>query len=425
MNTYKSRVVDEEITALASSLAALAIEGIKGVGKTATAKRRAETTLELDLPETVSVLESDPTAVLRMKKPVLIDEWQRFPQSWDIVRRAVDQDQHPNQFFLTGSANPLNPPTHSGAGRITTVRMRPLSLWERQLETPTVSLRDLLAEKPTKIEGTTNIRLPDYVQELISPGLPGLRHLSGRALRSQMGAYVQRIVDRDINELGMQIRQPNQLLRWIRSYAAATSTTSSYETIRDAATPGESQSPSKATCQTYREILERLWILDPVPAWLPTKSSFKQLTAGPKHHLADPALATHLLGVDFEAMLRGDVNSSQRWKLWGTLLGRLFESLATLSVRIYAQNAEAETMHFRTQGGRNEVDLIVVRPDQRVVGIEIKLSSQPDDSDTKNLLWLKDKLGDDVLDLVIINCGSYAYRRKDGVAVIPAVLLGP
>lgn len=425
MDHYFPRIVDDEISYLLKRLPALAIEGPKGVGKTSTARRQVASSLELDYPATTSLLDADPAALARMDKPVLIDEWQRFPQSWDMVRRAVDKDRTPNQFVLTGSANPFNPPTHSGAGRISTIRMRSMSLYERNLDTPTVSLKELLKGNSPMIEGSTKIGLPDYARELTIPGLPGFRGLEGRALRTQIDSYLARIVDRDIAELDVNIRQPNLLLRWIRAYAAATATTSAYETIRDAASGGESNKPSKLWCQTYREILERLWILDPIPAWLPSRSPFSQLTISPKHHLADPALATRLLGLDFESLLRvGSMNRHQP-KDWMTLLGRLFESLVALSVRVYAQNAEARAMHMRTQGGRQEIDVVVVKADQRVLAIEVKLAQDPSDSDTKNLHWLKNKLGNEVVDLVIVNAGPYAYRRADGIAVIPAALLGP
>jgi hypothetical protein len=361
--------------------------------------------------------------VLVGEPPVLLDEWQLVPPVWDAVRRAVDRDDAPGRFLLTGSATPSTAPTHSGAGRIVSLRMRPLSLAERGVETPTVSLHDLLAGGGSAIEGKTDVTLADYVHEIVDSGFPGIRRRSGRARRLQLDGYVRRIIDTDFEEQGFTVRRPEVLERWMAGYAAATATTASFETIRDAATSGQGDKPSKTTTQPYRDILERLWIADPVPAWLPTRNQMSRLAQPPKHHLADPALAARMLGLDANALLRG-AEAGPPIPRDGTLLGHLFESLVTLSVRAYAQAADARVKHLRLHGGRHEVDLIVERADQRVLAIEVKLSAAVGDDDVKHLLWLRDQIGDDLIDAVVINTGPQAYRRQDGVAVVPAALLG-
>jgi predicted AAA+ superfamily ATPase len=424
VTTYIQRVVDSELDELMADLAAVALEGPKGVGKTESAKRRAETIYAMDDPAQRAIASADVGQILKGVKPVLIDEWQRQPGTWDAVRRAVDQDHEPNQFLLTGSASPANPPTHSGAGRIVSVRMRPLILAERGLGNPSVSLKGLLQGGIASIAGETSLVLADYVREMVVSGFPGIRHLTGRALRAQLDGYLARIVDRDFKDQGLSVRNPQGLIRWMTAYAAATSTSASFETIRDAATGGEGQKPAKTTVQPYREILEQLWILDPVAAWLPSKNYITRLTHPPKHHLADPALAIRLLGLDENALIMG-AESGPAIPRNGTLLGHLFESLVTQSIRVLAQAAEASTRHLRLKGGLREVDLIVERPDQRVVAIEVKLSATVDDDDVKNLLWLREQIGDDLLDAVVINTGQHAYRRRDGIAVVPAGLIGP
>jgi predicted AAA+ superfamily ATPase len=419
---YAERVVDEELDQLLMELAAIALEGPKGVGKTETAKRRARTIYELDDPAQRAIGEADPDQVLEGDKPLLVDEWQQVPPVWDAVRRAVDRNPAPNQFLLTGSASPAAPPTHSGAGRIVTVRMRPFALSERRISSPTVSFRTLLKGGSDALEGQTDVTLADYVHELVTSGFPGIRNLSGRALRTQLDGYIRRIVDRDFEDQGLAVRRPELLFRWMTAYAAATSTSASLETIRDAATGGQIEKPAKTTVQPYREILERLWIIDPVPAWLPSRNYLNRLAQPPKHHLADPALAVRLLGLDSDALLAG-METGPAIPRDGTLLGHLFESLVTLSVRVYAQAAEAQVRHLRLHGGRREIDLIVVRADQRVIGIEVKLSASVGDADVKNLLWLRDQIGEDLIDAVVINTGPRAYRRRDGVGVVPAALL--
>lgn len=420
---YIPRVVDAEIDELISELPALVFEGAKDIGKAETARRRANTTWELDTGAHREIGRAEPERLLQGDRPVLIDEWQHVPESWDLVRRAVDAGAPAGAFLLTGSALPEQGGTHSGAGRIVSIRMRPLSLGERGIAKPTVSLAELLTGRRPKIEGHCKCDLETYVREILTSGFPALRGLRDRALRAQLESYITRIVDRDFPEMGHPVRNPATLRRWMAAYAAASSTTAKYETIRAAAS-SDQETPTRKGLSPYRDILERLWILDPVPAWLPSRSHIARLAQPPKHQLVDPALAAQLLGVDADALLSGR-DTGPAIPRDGTLLGSLFDSLVTQSVRIYAQAAEAKVMHLRTRGGDREIDLIVERKDHRVVAIEIKLSQAPTGEDVRHLRWLRDELKDDLLDAVVITTGTYAYRRDDGVAVVPAALLGP
>lgn len=421
MPRYQSRVVDHELDELLPGLAAIALAGPKGVGKTATAQRRATTTLELDDPVQLELLMADPERIAELPGPVLIDEWQRLPRIWDVVRRGVDRDPRPGRFLLTGSAAPREVPVHSGAGRIVQIRMRPMSLAERGLETSTVSLRELLSGDRLAVDGATTVGLADYADEIVRSGLPGIRELPPRARRAQLDGYVARIVEREFPEQGLVVRRPATLRSWLAAYAAATASTASYSAILDAATPGDSGKPARTTTGAYRDVLAKLWLLDPVPGWLPARNAFARLAQTPKHHLADPALAARLLGVDADALVSGQAQSVLRD---GPLLGLLFESLVTLTVRVLAQAAEASVHHLRTRNGDHEVDLIVERTDRRVLALEVKLSAVVEDADVAHLHWLRQKLGEDLLDAAVITTGSQAYRRSDGVAVIPASLLG-
>jgi predicted AAA+ superfamily ATPase len=420
------RIVDDEIETLFASLAAISIEGAKAVGKTVTAVQRAQTIYRLDDDELRSLIEADQSRLLEGERPVLIDEWQRVPASWDLVRREVDKPGTPaGSFLLTGSASPVpGAGTHSGAGRIVTVRMRPLTLAERGLAAPTVSLAELLTGARPPLKGQTAVRLTDYAQEILASGFPGLRGFSGRALRAQLDGYIGRITERDLPELGIPIRKPATLRRWMTAYAAASSTSASYETIRDAATGGQGEKPAKETGMTYRDALERLWIVDPVPAWAPTHNRLRRLSAPPKHQLVDPALAARLLGVGLGTLLQA-TPAKPAIPRDGPLLGALFESLVTLDVRVYAQAAEARVGHLRTAGGEHEVDLIVERDDGRVVAIEIKLASAVGDDHVRHLTWLGDRIGTNLLDAIVVTTSAHAYRRADGIGIVPAALLGP
>jgi predicted AAA+ superfamily ATPase len=421
--TYRPRIVDGELDELLAGLPAVSIEGPKAVGKTVTAIRRAATAYRLDSAAERSIVEADTSRLVEGERPILIDEWQRLPESFDRVRRAVDDGAGPASFLLTGSATPTDPPTHSGAGRIVRVRLRPMTLVERGVDVPTVSLADLLDGGRDRMKGRTKASLEDYVDEILRSGFPGVRDLPARLLRAQLGGYLDHIVEREFEELGRKVRRPATLRRWMGAYAAAIATTASFEKIRDAATSDEVEKPSRPTALAYRDILEQLWILDPVPAWLPTRNQLAQLSSPSKHHLADPALAARLLGVDAAALLRAQPGEPSIPRD-GTLLGALFESLVTLCVRVYAQRIEARIAHLRTWRGDREIDLIVERG-QSIVAIEVKLGQVVTDRDVRHLLWLRDEIGDELADAVVVTTGREAYRRRDGIAVVPAALLGP
>lgn len=421
---YRARVVDGLLDELFPHLAAIALEGAKGVGKTATASQRARTIVSLDNPSQREVVNADFDYVTRVPQPVLIDEWQLEPAVWDRVRRDVDRDGTGGRFLLAGSAG-VGPGVriHSGAGRIVSLMMRPLSLAERDLTTPSVSLRELLAGGRPRVEGTSPVDLTVYTDEILRSGFPGIRNLPEQARRLQLDSYLTRIVEKELPDSGVTVRRPEALRAWLAAYAAATATDAAYSTLLDAATVGEANKPARATVEGYREHLRRVFVLDPIPAWIPVFNPLKRLTKSPKHHLVDPALAARIMGVSRTALLGGEgmrVGASA-----GTWLGALFESLAAQSVRVYAAAASARVGHLRTHDTGHEVDLIVEGEDRNVVALEVKLSESVGDKDVRHLNWLQDQLGDRLADRVVLTTGEHAYRRQDGVAVVPLALLGP
>jgi uncharacterized protein len=203
-----------------------------------------------------------------------------------------------------------------------------------------------------------------------------------------------------------------------------TSSTASYSTILDPATPGESDKPAKTTAIRCRDVLARLWILDELPGWYPAGNLLTRLAQAPKHHLVDPALAARLVGATSKSLLEGDAIRGNASPPEG-FVGALFESLVAQSVRVYAQSAFATVHHLRTRNGDHEVDLIVEGEDRRIVAVEVKLSPDLTDRDVNHLHWLKSQLGSTVATTVVITTGKYAYRRPDGIVVVPAALLGP
>ncbi len=421
---YVERIIDRQINELFAALPAMLLDGPKGVGKTATATQRARTVRRLDEDRDREILAADPDRIEQDQRPVLLDEWQRLPSVWDTVRRHVDNNSAGGQYLLTGSspAAARNIATHSGAGRIASLRMRPLTLPERLHLKTTVSLEALLAGTTDPIKGTTTIDLATYASEIEAGGFPGMRHLSGRALRTQLDGYLDLIVNRDLPEAGLTVRRPELIKGWLRAYAAATSTTTTWEKLRRAASPGENP-PAATTARPYIELLTALRILDPLPAWLPTKNHLRTLTNSPKHHLVDPALALRQLNSTADRLLTGNEPDTPIIRD-GTLLGALFESLVAQTLRVFAQSAEADVSHLRTKGGRQEIDFIIENPD-RILAIEAKLAPTVNRSDVKHLHWLRDHNPTQTTDLIVITTGKEAYRRSDGIAVIPLALLGP
>jgi uncharacterized protein len=421
---YRRRIIDDILDELFPHLAAVALEGAKGVGKTATASQRAATVFSLNRPEQRETLLADLDLITETPKPVLIDEWQLVPAVWDRVRTAVDDDSTGGSYLLAGSAG-VRPGVrlHSGAGRIVSIPMRPMALSERGLQQPSVSLRELLSGSRPSISGHSGVGLAAYTDEILRSGFPGIRDLPERARQIQIDSYISRVLERELPENGVTVRRPSSLRAWLSAYAAATSTDASFSKILDAATAGEDNKPSRNTVEGYRNHLARVFLLDPVPAWLPVFSPLKRLTKASKHHLVDPALAARLVGVGKAGLLAGD--GTRVAAATGTWLGALFESLAAQSVRIYAEAAFARIGHLRTRETDHEIDLIVEGEDRRVVAIEVKLSEVVSDRDVRHLNWLQAQIGDSLADRVIVTTGAHAYRRPDGVAVVPLALLGP
>lgn len=421
MEDYIRRILDDTLDGYQPRLSAIELCGAKGVGKTVTASQRVVSTLRLDTVPDAQRLRADPTILEDLPGPVLVDEWSRVPESWDMIRRAVDDGAPAGRFILTGSATvPKGVHVHSGAGRIVRFQMRPMSLAERGIEQPTVSLAQLVAGN-VACQGHTSIRLRDYVREIIGSGLPGIRFQDSDLIALLLDSYLDDIVTREFSEQGHTVRKPAVLKSWMAAYAAATGTSTSYRRILEASTPGESGKPSKGATLAYRDTLRSLWMLDPLDAWLPTSNRLKRLAQAPKHYLADPALACRLLHVGVDRLMTGaDQHSDLRE---GTLLGALFEHLAVLSVRVYAQRIGATVCHMRTQGGDHEVDMIIEAEGDGIFGIEVKLSQGIDDFDCRHLLWLREMIGDDFIGGAVLNTGGYAYKRQDGLAVVPLALL--
>jgi hypothetical protein len=429
MEKYYDRLMEPYLKALMQEFPAIAIDGLKGVGKTVSTKRLASTVFELDRPRDFDQIANIPDILSSEETPILIDEWQRVPPVWDYVRRAVDDGAKPGSFLLTGSIANADTNIHSGAGRIIRRRMYPLSLAERGIENPAVSLRDMYAAaRPfgLAISGKTNVSPPQYIAEIVTSGLPEFRKLSAENRKIAFESYFANMLSHEFRQQGVRLRQPETLLRWLKAYAAAVSTDAGYTEILDASTAGQSHKPAAKTTIAYREALENLWLLDELQPWIEGEDFFSGLKRSPKHYLADPAFAAYLLGLD-ENIMSGAKDwppRAERFDIkYGSILGRLFEALVHLCLNVYAGVNNAKLYFAKTQKGDHEVDFILQK-DTKVIACEVKFSPVVAPSDGKHLRWLIDKIGTECCDAMIITAGPAAYRRNDGIAVVPAALLG-
>jgi uncharacterized protein len=421
---YLPRIVEAELQRLIAVLPALVVEGARGVGKTTTVTRWAGTVHGLEDPRERSYVQGNPSRLLEGAKPVLIDEWLLEPLAWGMVSETVATNARPGRFLLTSSVQPAWLGASPRVAEIPSLRMRPLALAERGVITPTMSLGALLKDPGVPVEGETGWTMEDYAREIVASGLPALRDLSDAQRSEQLGDYVARLIDRDVQARGRLVRNPAALRRLLIAYAAASSMPISLETIRDAAANGPGGMPARTMAIPFCEALERLLIVDPVPAWLPWREGATPEQTPAKHQLADPALAALLLGLDLDRLL-GVGLVDTRYASIKMLLTALFESLVTLSLRVYAQAAGASVTHLHTVAGWPEIDLIVDDLDGHVLAIMVEPERDVSRESTRPLLELADRIGDVLADMIVITAGPRAYRREDGIAVVPAALLGP
>jgi predicted AAA+ superfamily ATPase len=429
MSKRYKRHIEPFLENLLVDLPAIAIDGLKGIGKTESASQIARTIFELDSKRDRLLLENDTERLMRSDQPVLLDEWQKLPWIWDYVRRVIDKNRQGSRFLFTGSASSKNLDVHSGAGRIVRVRMFPLSIEERALDTKTVSLTDIFqAETPFSlpIEGQTTVAFNEYLKEIGLSGLPGLRIENERRRRTILSSYLDNLLTHDFIKEGISVKQPQELRRWLTAYAAAIASTSNYNLIRDNSTAGIAEKPSAKTTIAYREALERLWLIEELPAWLDGERYFTRLKKSPKHFLADPAFAVNLPNISIEGLVRQPSKRLPETRFdhrYGNIIGRLFEALVYQSLRAYTAVLEADLFYFHTEKGEREIDFILTQED-KTMAIEVKATPFVDDADVRHLVWLKKAMGERLSDAIIVTTGSLAYRRPDKIAVVPAALLG-
>ena len=414
---YLNRVPEGELTLRLASAGALVIEGPKACGKTATARRfaRSEVLLDVDANARLAV-DIDPSLILAGPTPRLIDEWQIAPPIWNHIRRAVDDRGLPGQFILTGSAVPADDVVrHTGAGRLSRLRMRTMSLFETGHANGSISLRGVFGGSPARAENT-GITVGDLSERIVVGGWPGnLTNGVAQATRA-VRDYLEETCRVDVRRVDDRVRDPAKVGRLLRSLARNVATEATIATLSiDAG--GADGALARDTVSNYITALERLMIVEEQPAWSTHLRSKARIRSAPKRHFVDPSIAAAALRVTPDRLF-ADLN----------LFGLLFESLVVRDLRIYAQANDATVLHYRDSTGL-EVDAIVERADGKWGAFEIKLGQGQVDAAAASLLTFAErvdtsKCGAPSVLAVIVGTG-YGYTRPDGVAVIPIGAFGP
>ncbi len=414
---YRPRVADRELADRLASAGAVLLEGARACGKTETGRYAAASEVLLDVDRTAhEAIAVDPAFVLAGATPRLIDEWQLAPVLWNHVRRAVDERRASGQFILTGSAVPPDDATrHSGAGRVSRLRLRPMSLSELGHSSGEISLSALLDGEA--ITGATTDLSAEALAELVCVGgWPGHLDSPARAAMTANQDYLEDVCRVDLERVDGVRRDPQRVRRFLQSLGRNVATCASLATItRDANGPDDHLTP--ATAGGYLAALERLMVVEDQPPWAPRLRSRSRLRSSPKRHFVDPSLAVAALGVGPDRLLKDFA--------W---FGFLFESMVVRDLRVYAQAAGARVYHYRDNTGL-EVDAIVEAEPGRWAGFEIKLGVGRVDEAAANLLQFAERVdsgavGEPAVLGVIVGSG-YGYRRRDGVWVIPCGALGP
>ena len=414
VKSYLLRLCDQELQIALQSSGAVLIEGAKWCGKTRTASNAAKSILYMQDPDNTASYQAmadiKPSLLLKGETPRLIDEWQMAPVLWDAVRFEVDKKGDTGQFILTGSAVPAdNVTAHTGTGRFSRMLMRPMSLFESNESNGTVSLSDLF-DGNLAIETVSELSIEKIAFALCRGGWPAsVMKNEASALRMSRD-YVEAVINHDVSRVDDVEKNPERVRLLLRSLARNIATMASVQTIKNDI-EATAISISDKTISSYLNALRRIFVVEDLPAWLPSMRSKTAIRTSSKRHFVDPSIATAVLRTNPDGLLND-------FKTFGFL----FESLCTRDIRIYAEVIDGDVFHYRDKSGL-ESDLIVRLRDGRWAAIEVKLGNKQIEEAAQNLLALKAKIDEDKMGqvsfLMVITGGQYAYRRNDGVLVVP------
>lgn len=418
MTDYRPRVVDAELAELREVMGAILIDGPKAVGKTETATQAARTVYRMDLDSNArTTLVVNPEQLFNNPTPILFDEWQETPGLWNHVRRAVDDHDGKGLYLLTGSSRPRDDARmHSGAGRIGRLRMRPMSLFESGHSSGEVSLAELLAGRVISGGKPASLTVPEIIERIVVGGWPETIGMTEPRARAWLAGYIRNVAEVDLPALGPR-RNPGNITRLLASLSRVVG-----GTINRSATAievGGSNGPiDDRTLGNYLDALERLMLVEPLPAWQSHMRSRTRLRTTPVHHFVDPSLGPAALGVGSAELLR-DLEAT----------GFHFESLVMRDLRVYSQVLGVSLSSWRDTQLNKEIDAVLELPNGRWAGVEVKLGEGAADDAAEALLYMASKVdtekhGEPVA-LIVVTGGRYSYRRSDGVTVVPITALGP
>ncbi|MDO5852630.1 MAG: DUF4143 domain-containing protein [Thermoplasmata archaeon] len=419
MVKYRPRIIDDEIRKELDAIGAVVIEGPKWCGKTTTASTIAKSKMFLLDPETGAenrlLAETSPALALKGDNPRLIDEWQVVPSLWDAVRGSVDARGETGLYLLTRSTSvDRDKMQHSGAGRISTIKMGTMSLYESGDSTGEVSLSDLF-DGAKEIYGHTDKGVEDVAYLVVRGGWPKSIGKSEDAAFRAVRAYCKRIVESDIAELEDKRRDPDRAKEILQSLSKAVSEPLvKRNIIKDIEAHGKTTVTEK-TLDDYLKAFRRMYLLDEVHAWNPNLRSKASTRTTDIVHLCDPAVAASFMGASSKSLL-SDLGT----------LGLLFESMVVRDLRAYTQRMGGEIYHYRDSDGL-EADAVVHLNDGRWGVVEVRLGSNRVDEGADSLLKLSEKVDTKGMGkpsfLAVVTATKTAFTRPDGVHVIPLACL--
>jgi len=415
-NTYLKRIADRILQERLSASGAVLIEGPKWCGKTRTAMENAKSHLFMQDPDKalsyLKAADTKPSLLLKGDTPRLLDEWQTAPVLWDAVRFMVDQRGKAGQFILTGSAVPRdNVVLHTGTGRISRMLMRPMSLYESMESNGSVSLKALF-DGETEIDNFSTLTIEQIAFAIVRGGWPAsIGKPEKIALRHAID-YVEAIINADVSRVDGIEKNPVRVRALLRSLSRNISTLATIRTIHDDIAMGDAdESISEKTISQYLGALDRIFVTENLPAWNPVLRSKTAIRTSPKRQFVDPSIATAIMRLTPSRLLE-DFN----------YFGFLFESLCDRDLRIYAEAIDGQVFHYRDGSGL-EADAVIALNDGRWAAVEVKLGSKEIENAAVHLLELKDKVNTEKMRepsfLMILTGTEVAYRRADGVYVVP------
>ena len=418
MIAYKPRIVDRLLERKLLGKGAVLVEGAKWCGKTTTASRVAKSVLKLGEKQVVrssrQLAEMNPALLLRGETPRLIDEWQTIPALWDTVRSEVDDRSEMGQFVLTGSAVPVssNEIEHTGTGRIGRLMMRPMSLWESGESTGEVSVGALFDE-PQEIFAENRLEIEQLNYLTCRGGWPQASLLEGTVALDQAFDYYDAVVHYDIQRADGVERDPERVKLLMRSYARHQGAAVNYGVICADMKSNDNASLNDDTVASYVKALKKIFVVEDMKAWNPNLRSKTAVRTSETRYFTDPSIGVAALGVGPEDFLN-DLNT----------FGLFFETMAVRDLRVYAQALDGELYHYRDKNGL-ECDAVLHRRNGTYGLIEIKLGGDGlIEEGAANLNALEEKIDTTKMKapsfkMVLTGTGMYAYRRKDGVYVVP------